>query len=221
MTLPPRCIGIAGGTGAGKTTLAHALAQRYADSVAVIPLDAYYRDLGHLPETQRAAWNFDHPDAMEWELLLEHVDALARGVPIAIPVYDFHRHRRTKECKPVPPRPVLILEGLHALHHPQLRSRMVLKVFLDIPEATRLERRIVRDTAERGRSPGEVTAQFHSTVAPMYARYIAPARAHADLILAGDELEHLLARLAGEIERILGVPQHPLAMSNAPKPESA
>ncbi len=180
----PVCVGIAGGTGAGKSVLAAALEQAFdAARVLRIPQDAYYRDRGDQGAEARAALNFDHPDALETELLVAHLEELRAGRAVDVPVYDFGRHRRAPETWRAEPRALLVVDGILALADPALRACFDLRVFVDAPEDLRLRRRLARDVAERGRSAESVRAQFAATVRPMHARVVAPSRAHADLVV--------------------------------------
>lgn len=183
-----RLITITGPSCSGKTTLAAALARRLGPGQAlVVSTDWYYRDLGHLPEGARAAHNFDHPDALDAELLLHHLDRLLTGSPIEAPEYDFVRHIRTAAVRVVSPAPWLILEGLHALHSAEVRRRADLRTFINLSAERCLARRLDRDVRERGRSPESVHAQFFQHVLPMYEQHVAPIQAHADVVLSGEE----------------------------------
>jgi uridine kinase len=192
----PVCVGIAGGTGAGKSALAASLVQAFdAEQVLRIPQDAYYRDRGDQSAEVRAALNFDHPDALETELLVAHLVELRAGRAVDVPVYDFTRHRRAAETWRAAPRALVIVDGILALADAQLRACFDLRVFVDAPEDVRLRRRLERDVAERGRSAESVRAQFAATVRPMHARFVEPSRAHADLVVANAS-EFALAREA-------------------------
>lgn len=177
--MPPFVIGIAGGSGAGKSTLAHGLAAELAPA-AIVELDWYYRDLGHLSPTERAKANFDHPDALEWELLREQLAALKRAGSIWRPAYDFSTHTRNPEPLELQTAPVILVEGILALHDPGVRALLDFRVFVDVPRGSRLERRTRRDVAERGRSAASVALQFERTVEPMHQRFVEPARDIAD-----------------------------------------
>jgi len=179
----PVLVGIAGPSGSGKTTLAQTLAGR--TGAVIFPADHYYCDLSHLPLAQRAQQNFDHPDAIESELLTEHVGKLAEGLPIERPVYDFSLHTRTDVTEKVLPSELIIVEGLFTLHYQTLRRLLHLKIFIDAPENVCLERRLMRDTRERGRTATSVRQQFEETVQPMAAAFVLPSRAFADLIVSG------------------------------------
>ncbi len=180
-------IGIAGGTGSGKTRLAGEVQSRVGEEQAVVlPHDAYYRDLAHLPVEARAGVNFDHPDALETELLVAHLDALGRGEAVEVPAYDFSTHTRQKGAGArVAPRPVVIVEGILIFTDWPLRERMDLKVFVETAADLRLIRRMERDTKERGRSPTSVMEQYLATVQPMHDRFVEPNKRYADLILPG------------------------------------
>ncbi|HTO69401.1 MAG TPA: uridine kinase [Myxococcota bacterium] len=201
----PICVGLAGGTGAGKTSLADALARAVgAERVLRIAHDAYYRDHERLSSDALAALNFDHPDALETELLVAHLGELRAGRAVEVPVYDFSRHRRAAQTLHAEPRPLVLVDGILVLADPSLRACFDLAVFVDAPEPLRRERRIARDVAERGRSRASVRAQLETTVAPMHAAFVAPSRAHAALWLDnGGALEHALAPLAARVRELL------------------
>lgn len=182
----PHLIAIAGGSCSGKTTLANALARALGDA-RVIPLDAFYRDLSHLALDQRVANNFDHPDALEHDLVLEMIARLLAGTNAVLPCYDYTTHTRSSRIEPIPPAEHLILEGLYALHWEAIRALAATRVFVDLDHGTCLARRIARDTAERGRTEASVRHQYETTVRPMYDTHIAPTRAHAQLIVPGDQ----------------------------------
>ncbi|MCB2186148.1 MAG: uridine kinase [Deltaproteobacteria bacterium] len=197
-------LGIAGPSGAGKTTLAQALAQSLAARGPVVfQLDAYYRDLAALPPARRAAENFDVPGALDWELLVAQLRRLQAGQAVEQPVYDFARHTRDAGVRPLAPGGLLIVEGLHALHD-RLRPWLDLKIFVDLDQEACLARRLARDTATRGRSAAGVRQQFAATVRPMFEAHVAPLRAWADVVVAGDRppaqaVARVTARLAGRV----------------------
>lgn len=183
----PYIVGIAGGTAAGKTTLARMLFNRLGDDrAACIAHDAYYRVFSHLPADQRTQINFDHPDALETELLVQHLRALTRGETVPVPIYDFTTHTRTAKTKKISPRPIIIAEGILLWTERTLRNLLNLKIFVDVPPDIRLIRRIHRDVNERGRTLESVTHQYLETSRPMHEAYVEPARKHADLIVPGD-----------------------------------
>ncbi len=180
----PIVIGIAGGSGSGKTTIAHAMLEELGHDRAVLILhDSYYRDLSHLSPEQRGAQNFDHPDALETALLVRHLEALLRGEAIDKPLYDFTTHTRRAETEHVEPRPVILVEGVLVLAEPTLRERMDLKIYVDTDADLRIMRRLERDIRERGRTMESVFAQYLASVRPMHLRYVEPSRAFADLVI--------------------------------------
>lgn len=185
-------IGLAGGTGSGKTTVAQALvAAAGPGRITVVPQDAYYRAQGELPSSLRSLTNYDEPSAFDSELLLEQIDTLLRGEEVQRPVYDFSRDDRSTERVPLAPAAVILIEGILVLHDPALRERMTLKVFIDAPPDERFIRRLERDVSERGRSAESVIAQYRRTVKPMHDLFIEPTRNHADLIVPGGGENHI------------------------------
>lgn len=182
----PICVGIAGGTGAGKSTLAQALAARLGNAV-VVEQDWYYRDLSDRTAEARARVNFDNPRAVEMALLARHLRALLAGRTVSAPVYDFTRHLRKGETRRLASAPVVIVEGLHVLGHRGLLALMALKIFVDAPADLRFIRRLRRDIAERGRTPESVVRQYLEQVRPMHQRWVEPTRAHADMVVYGDD----------------------------------
>lgn len=178
---------IAGGSGAGKTTLALKLAERLGDRAGHLAIDWYYRDLSHLAPSERKLVNYDHPDSLEFELFAEHLDALEAGRSVAAPVYDFATHTRSSEIVLVEPRAVIISEGIHLLAVEAVRARASLLVFVHASDDLRLERRLRRDVIERGRDEQDVRRQWAETVRPMYDEFVGPSMAYADRIIAEDE----------------------------------
>ncbi len=177
-------IGIAGGTGSGKTTVAENVVRRLAlDAVTVVQQDAYYRDLSDLAPPQRDLRNFDHPDSIEHELFAGHVARLKAGQPVEQPVYDFTTHSRTSETRRLVPRDVVIAEGILLFHYPELRLLLDIKIFVDTPADIRLLRRIMRDIRERGRTLDSVTEQYVQTVRPMHEEFVEPSKRWADVII--------------------------------------
>jgi len=197
-------IGIAGPSGAGKTYLATHLAA--ALQAEVLALDRYYRDLSHLSPDQRALANFDAPDALEHELLIEQVARLRRRETVNLPVYDFSTHTRTRRTETLQPSAVLIVEGLFTLHWPALRDLLGTKVYVDMNDEVCLTRRKARDVRERGRTPQSVVEQYRTTVAPMAHRYVRPTIAHADVVVGGgDHIADGVARVLEHYQRWVGV----------------
>lgn len=204
MSSAPLVIGIAGGTGSGKTTVAEAILRAAGGRAAVLPHDAYYRSQSHLPVDVRARTNYDEPSAFDTELLAAHVDDLVAGRPVARPVYDFTHHDRSDDTVPVASREVLVVEGILVLHEPSLRDRMTLKVYVDAPPDERFIRRLERDVRERGRSPESVIAQYRTTVKPMHDLFVEPSKQHADLIVPEGGRNHVaLAVLSSFVARRL------------------
>jgi uridine kinase len=179
----PLVIGLAGGTGSGKTTVANALIEVAGSNIVILPQDAYYRAQNDLPFEVRALTNYDEPSAFDTELLVEQLEQLLSGETIARPVYDFSQHNRSSQTIAVSPCPVIVVEGILVLHDPELRERMSLKVFVDAPPDERFIRRLERDVRERGRSAESVISQYRRTVKPMHDLFIEPTKQHADLIV--------------------------------------
>ncbi|QLK27357.1 uridine kinase [Natrinema zhouii] len=183
MSTPSFAIGIAGGTGAGKTTVARTVAETVGEAVTRIPIDNYYQDLSHLAFEERQAVNYDHPSAFEWELLREQLETLLSGRPIEMPQYDFEVHNRTDECVTVEPSDILVLEGILALHDEEIRELLDLRVYVMTDADVRILRRIERDVIERGRDLEGVIDQYLETVKPMHERFVAPTKKQADVII--------------------------------------
>jgi len=180
----PLVIGIAGGSGSGKTTIAHSIVEAIGhDDVALIQHDAYYRDLKHLPLEERAKVNYDHPDSMESDLLVEHIGSLVGGSAIDRPVYDFTIHNRAAETIRVEPRPAIIVEGILVLYESELRDLMDLKVYIDTDADLRLARRWERDIKDRGRTFDSVRDQYLATVRPMHLQFVEPSKRYADIVI--------------------------------------
>ncbi len=179
-------VGIAGGTGSGKTTVVRKIVDEFKNSeVIVLPQDAYYRDNSHLPLEDRQKINFDHPDSVEFPLLIEHLNRLRAGESIEMPVYSYITCVRSKETIPVSPAGVIIVEGILVLADPALRSLFDIKVFVDADADDRLGRVIMRDIAERGRSVVKVLERYHETVKPSHLQFIEPSKRYADIIIPG------------------------------------
>lgn len=180
----PVVIGIAGGSGSGKTTvLQHIIREFGSDPIAILDHDAYYRDLSHLSPEERSEFNFDHPDALETDLMREHLDRLIEGETIEKPVYDFTTHTRRNETETVQPRPVIIIEGILVLAESILEERMDIKIYVDAADDIRLMRRIRRDMQERGRSIEGILRQYERTVRPMHLEFVEPSKREADIII--------------------------------------
>ncbi|KJV25940.1 uridine kinase [Aquitalea magnusonii] len=180
----PFIIGVAGGSGSGKTTVtAKVLETVGPDMAAVIVQDYYYRDQAHLTFEQRLATNYDHPHAFDWPLLIEHIEDLLAGRAIEMPVYDFTHHTRAAETITVKPAPVIVIEGLFPLYDAALRDMMSLKIFVDTDPDVRFIRRLQRDIRERGRTVDHVIEHYLATVRPMHNQFIEPTKRFADVIL--------------------------------------
>ena len=177
-------IGVYGGTGSGKTTIVSQIVSEFPTSeIQVISQDSYYKDTSHLTFDERCALNFDHPDAIDFPLLYQHVNSLKNGENIEQPVYSFETHNRTKETVTVAPKKILIIEGILILNYPKLRSLFDLKIFIDADSDMRMERRVSRDISERGRTPEEVLNRYLNTLKPMHKQFIEPMKVHADITL--------------------------------------
>ncbi len=195
-------VGITGGSGSGKTSLVAALAKRLAGRVAVLEYDWYYRDQRERSMEERLKTNYDHPDALEENLLLEHLEQLRAGKMVAAPQYDFVSHVRMSIQRRITPAPILLLEGIHALTSPTLRAQMDLSVFIDVPADLRFIRRLQRDVRVRERSMESVVAQYLHQTRPMYEEFVAPVASQADFRISGLESPDECARqVCAEIEK--------------------
>ncbi|HTG93131.1 MAG TPA: uridine kinase [Pyrinomonadaceae bacterium] len=177
-------IGISGGTGSGKTTVANRILESVrASEVVFIQQDSYYRNIEDLPLDIREVANFDHPDALDNDLLIHHVRKLKSGEPIDLPIYDFKTNTRLSETRPLAPKPIVIVEGILIFAEPRLRELMDIKVFVDTPDDIRFIRRLRRDIAERGRTVDSVIEQYTGTVRPMHMQFVEPSKRYADVII--------------------------------------
>lgn len=206
MKQKPLVIGLAGGTGSGKTTIGKAILETAGEMHALsLPQDAYYRAQNDLPAEARALTNYDEPSAFDTDLLIEQLDALIRGECIERPVYDFAKHNRAEATITLEPRPVILIEGILVLHEPLMLERMGLKVFVDAPPDERFIRRLERDVKERGRSAESVINQYRRTVKPMHDLFIEPTKQHADLIVPeGGKNNVALAVLNAYVKHVIG-----------------
>ncbi len=177
-------IGLAGGTGSGKTTVARKLQEAFPDQLQLIPQDAYYKDQAHLELEKRRSTNYDHPLAFDNDLLIEHLDQLIENQPVNQPVYSFITHtRNSTEVIPIKPAKILLVEGILVLDEPRLRERMDIKVFVDTDPDVRFIRRLRRDIVERGRSVDSVIEQYLGQVRPMHTQFVEPTKRFADVIV--------------------------------------
>ncbi|WP_412068561.1 uridine kinase [Rubrivirga sp. IMCC43871] len=203
-------IGIAGGSGSGKTTVQRRVMERFGTRrIALLDHDAYYRPLDHLSPDQRARFNFDHPDALETDLMVAHLDRLLAGEAIEKPTYSFETHSRLEATERLAPRPVILVEGILVLAEPELRQRMDVKLFVDAAPDVRLMRRMERDLHERGRSVESVLAQYRRTVRPMHLEFVEPSKRHADVIIPRGgrnevAIDMVLARVDSLLDRDRG-----------------
>ena len=200
----PLIVGVAGGTGSGKTTVAHKLASAMpAGRCVTIEHDAYYFDQGHLPPEERALINFDHPGSLESSLLAEHLRELRAGRAVDVPNYDFATHTRLPDRRHVAPAPVVIVEGILVFAEAALRDQMDVKIFVDTDADIRLMRRIRRDLEQRGRTFESVRAQYYATVRPMHIEHVEPSKRWADLIVPeGGDNKVALEVLLGQLGKI-------------------
>jgi uridine kinase len=204
-------IGVAGGSGSGKTTVVREIVNALGpDGVTVIQHDSYYRDRGALAPEERASLNYDHPDALETELLVEHVRALVAGCPVRVPVYDFATHTRSGRTVVAVPRGAIIVEGILVLADAALRALMDIRVFVDTDADLRIIRRLERDVADRGRSLGSVLSQYLATVRPMHLEFVEPSKRWAHLIVPeGGENLVAVDMLITKIRSLAGAPSQP------------
>jgi len=203
---PPIIIGIAGGTGSGKTTIANVILARVgAEHIAFLPHDAYYKDIHDLPRAQRDLINFDHPESLETKLLVEHLRVLKQGTAVETPIYDFTKHARTEESHRVEPQTVILVEGILVFAEPELREIFDVKIFVDTPPDIRFIRRLQRDILERGRTVDSVIQQYETTVRPMHLEFVEPSKRHADVIIPEGGLNTVaMDMVVARIESMLG-----------------
>ncbi|HZJ80766.1 MAG TPA: uridine kinase [Dysgonamonadaceae bacterium] len=182
-------IGIAGGSGSGKTTLVNSILKRVPfDQISVLTQDSYYKDSGHLPMEQRKELNFDHPDSIEWDLLLSDIQKLKTGQAIESPTYSYITCTRQEEVIPIEPKKILLIEGILIFTCTQLCQEMDMRIYLEVDADHRLSRIIERDMESRGRSAQDVIERYYKTVRPMYEEFIRPSRNEADMLVVGGGL---------------------------------
>ena len=185
--MKPTVIGIAGGTGSGKTFLTKKILEMsVTKDIVVIEQDAYYKDLSHMPYEKRVKQNFDHPDSIDIDLFESQLLQLIKGETVNIPTYDFSKHIRANKTKEITYSSIIIVEGIFVLHYLNLRKLCTVRIFMATPEKVRFQRRMARDIEERGRTPESVKLQYESTVLPMHEKYIEPSKNHADYLIQGE-----------------------------------
>jgi len=206
LQLKPCILGVAGGTGSGKTTVARAILDAVGpDRITLIEQDSYYRDVEWRSEAELLRHNFDHPSALDNELLVAHLAALKAGHPIEVPIYDFVRHRRTARTRRVVPQPVILLEGILIFVEPNLRELLDFKIYVDTDADLRLIRRLGRDMAERGRTVQDVLRQYLESVRPSHLEFVEPSKRYADVIIPeGGENRVALEMVIAHVEQLLG-----------------
>jgi uridine kinase len=202
----PLLIGIAGGTGSGKSTVARKIAEGLpADSVGVIDHDAYYRDRSELTTAERAKVNYDHPDALDSDLLVEHLQALRGGAGVDLPIYDFRTHSRLTERRRLEPTRIVIVEGILVFVDERVRNLLDVKIFVDTDADLRVFRRIRRDLEQRGRTFAAIREQYYATVRPMHLQFVEPSKRWADLIIPEGGENHIAVDLIrGKLHHVLG-----------------
>jgi uridine kinase len=197
-------IGVAGGTGSGKTTMARAIAAGLPpEHVAILEHDNYYKDHSALPEDERSLLNFDHPDSLETSLLVEHLRMLKRGETIAMPQYDFFTHARRQETVEVTPRPCIIVEGILVFADEPLRKEMDVRIFVDTDADIRIMRRIRRDLEQRGRTFQSVREQYYRTVRPMHLAFVEPSKRWADIIIPEGDGKVALDLVVNKLKNVI------------------
>ncbi len=207
---PPIVFGVAGGTASGKTTVATAILNAVgASKVAYLPHDAYYRQMSHLSYEERARLNYDHPDSLETELLISHVEDLINGEPVEVPIYDFTEHERTSQTRLVEPSPIILIDGILIFTNSRLRDLMDVKIYVDTDADVRFIRRMRRDLDERGRSLSSIIDQYINTVRLMHLEFVEPSKRYADVIVPHGGLnkvamDMVVARLVSLLEESTG-----------------
>jgi uridine kinase len=203
--MKPVIIGVAGGTASGKTTVSDAILERVGrQHIIYLQHDSYYRDLSYLPLEERTKLNFDHPDALETELLVSHLRHLQAGEPIEVPIYDFATYRRSQETRRIEPRQVILLEGLLIFVDKELREMMDVKLYVDTDADLRFIRRLQRDIQERGRTMESVIHQYLTTVRPMHLEFVEPSKRYADIIIpSGGFNTTAIDVIVARVERLL------------------
>ncbi len=201
--MKPYIIGIAGGSGSGKSTFAERIKEAFPNHVSLISCDNYYLPHDDLPLEKRAHLNYDAPEALEFDLMVRHLEQLKNGQAALCPVYDFTRHTRSDRVTEIKPRPIILIDGILIFHDQSLRDCMDLKIYVETDADERILRRARRDMVERGRDLDSVIEQYLSTVKPMHNTYVKPTKVFADIILNGGKNEQAFALVKAQIEQIL------------------
>ena len=201
--MKPYIIGIAGGSGSGKSTFAQRLKTAFPDQVSLISCDNYYLPHDDIPLAQRALLNYDAPEALEFDLMVQHLEQLKNGESALCPVYDFSLHTRSQRITEIHPRPIILIDGILIFHDPNLRACMDLKIYVETDADERILRRARRDIVERGRDLDSVIHQYLTTVKPMHNTYVNPTKVFADVILNGGKNEQAFLLVKAQIEQIL------------------
>lgn len=196
-------IGIGGGSGSGKSTFSQRLMERYPGQVTTVSCDNYYLRHDDMTLTERSRLNYDAPEALEFDLMIEHMRALKRGMGIDCPVYDFTLHNRSGEVRRIDPRPIILIDGILILWEERLRELMDLKIYVETDADERILRRIRRDVIERGRTIDNVSEQYLTTVKPMHNRYVEPSKKDADVIINGGRNQAAFDLVCARIEQVL------------------
>ncbi len=201
--MKPYIIGIAGGSGSGKSTFAGRLKEAFPDQISLISCDNYYLPHDELPLHERAHLNYDAPEALEFDLMVRHLEELKNGNAALCPVYDFTQHTRSDKVTEIEPRPIILIDGILIFHDPDLRKCMDLKIYVETDADERILRRAKRDMQERGRDLDSVIDQYLTTVKPMHNTYVKPTRVFADIILNGGKNEQAFKLVKNQIKQIL------------------
>ena len=201
--MKPYIIGIAGGSGSGKSTFAARIKEAFPTQVSLVSCDNYYLPHDDLPLEERAHLNYDAPEALEFELMVKHLEQLKNGQAALCPVYDFTRHTRSDKVTEIKPRPIILIDGILIFHDESLRNCMDLKIYVETDADERILRRARRDMLERGRDLDSVIEQYLSTVKPMHNTYVKPTKVFADIILNGGKNEQAFALVKAQIEQLL------------------
>ena len=199
-----KIIGISGGTGSGKTFITNKIKKKFGSrNFSIIELDSYYKDLSHLPFKQREINNFDHPNSFDFELLIKNLNELDKNKSVNIPMYNYKEHIRMKKKQLIKKNKIIIIEGIFSLYNKTLRKKMIYKVFLNVPEKIRLDRRLKRDIIHRDRTINSINNQYKETVIPMHEKFVKPTKQFADLIIENNTKQNLENLLLNKIASIL------------------